>query len=243
MSESSKTRSERWLRAALDVTELTASQIAKKAGVSTTTLTRVLQPEHDHGLSATTVRKIIEAFPALTFPDFIEEPPFAPARLPRYSAMSISARATDRPPAAMSSDTLSLQIPEYDVQFAAGGGFVIDSETIKQRWEFPRSYILDELRLNPRHLVVAEIIGDSMEPTLHSGDRVLIDRSDRRISNPGIFALWDGDGLVAKRLERVFGSDPLMVRVISDNPRHSSYEVPGETVSIVGRIRWRASRM
>jgi phage repressor protein C with HTH and peptisase S24 domain len=50
-----------------------------------------------------------------------------------------------------------------------------------------------------------------MEPLLASGDRVLIDTSQRVPVPPGIFAIWDGMGLVAKRIEHEPNSDPAMV--------------------------------
>jgi phage repressor protein C with HTH and peptisase S24 domain len=43
-----------------------------------------------------------------------------------------------------------------------------------------------------------EIIdGDSTEPLLASGDRILIDTSQREPVPPGIFVIWVGMGLVA----------------------------------------------
>lgn len=55
---------------------------------------------------------------------------------------------------------------------------------------------------------------------------------------PGIFVLFDGLGLVAKRLEHVVNSDPPTVRIISDNPLYAPYERSAEEVNIIGRIRW-----
>jgi hypothetical protein len=57
-----------------------------------------------------------------------------------------------------------------------------------------------------------------MEPPLSSGDRVLIDTSQRVPVPPGIFAIWDGLGLVAKRIEHEPNSDPAMVVIKSANP-------------------------
>jgi phage repressor protein C with HTH and peptisase S24 domain len=45
--------------------------------------------------------------------------------------------------------------------------------------------------------------GDSMMPTLHDGDIVLVDLARRAPIPPGIFVLHDGMGLVAKRLEHI----------------------------------------
>jgi len=133
-------------------------------------------------------------------------------------------------------------IPEYDVRASAGGGFFVDEETRKTTWPFSRHY-LQELRLSTSSLVIVEVQGDSMEPTLRSGDRVMIDTSDRNPAQPGIFCLWDSDRTVVKRVEKVPASDPVLLRLMSDNPMHSAYEVAAELVNVIGRLVWFARRM
>lgn len=92
------------------------------------------------------------------------------------------------------------------------------------------------MRLAHADLAIIEIVGDSMAPTLASGDRVLIDRADKRL--PGVFVIWDGDGLIAKRVERVPGraGSPARLRITSDNKLHNDHEVEAEWVRIVGRV-------
>ncbi len=134
-------------------------------------------------------------------------------------------------------------VPEYDVRVSAGGGFLIDRESQKDVWPFSRRYLQDELRLSASNLVVIETIGDSMEPTLRSGDRVLVNMADKRPTQPGIFVLWDGDGTVVKRIEMVPNSKPQKLKRISDNPLHGTYEVLAADTIIVGRVVWYARRM
>ena len=80
--------------------------------------------------------------------------------------------------------------------------------------------------------------GDSMMPTLHSGDAVLVDMARKFPTPPGIFVLFDGMGLVAKRVEHIPNSDPPRLRIISDNTFYSPYERTIDEVNIIGRIRW-----
>ncbi|MGI4818662.1 MAG: S24 family peptidase [Janthinobacterium lividum] len=131
-----------------------------------------------------------------------------------------------------------VMLPEYDVRLSAGDGFYVGAETTKREWPYPRFLVVDQLGVSPNKATVQEVIGDSMEPTLSSGDYVLIDMNDTRIGLPGIFAVWDGDALVCKRVERIPGSEPREVRIKSDNPLHGEYRVPEEQVRIIGRIRW-----
>ena len=59
---------------------------------------------------------------------------------------------------------------------------------------------------------------------LSSGDRVLIDTSQRVPVPPGVFAIWDGMGLVSKRIEHEPNSDPAMVVIKSVNPEYQTYD-------------------
>ncbi len=55
---------------------------------------------------------------------------------------------------------------------------------------------------------------------------------------PGIFVIWDGMGLVAKRIEHVPHSEPPRVVLKSLNPEYDSYERSVEEVRVVGRAVW-----
>lgn len=64
----------------------------------------------------------------------------------------------------------------------------------------------------------------------------MVDTQDRSPSPPGIFVVWDGFGLVVKRMEMVPYSDPPKVRLISRNREYSTLELPAEDVHINGRV-------
>ncbi|KAF0173129.1 MAG: hypothetical protein FD162_2007 [Rhodobacteraceae bacterium] len=138
---------------------------------------------------------------------------------------------------------------DYDNEFVAiqsvtarpsmGGGALIDVEPSRGRdYHFRRAWIRDRLRASPSMLRVMAVDGDSMTPTLLSGDTVLVDLNQRNPQPPGVFVLHDGMGLVAKRLEYIPMSDPPRLRINSDNTRYSSYECLAEEINIIGRVRW-----
>ena len=60
---------------------------------------------------------------------------------------------------------------------------------------------------------------------------------------PGIFVIWDGMGLVAKRIEHVPHSEPPKVVLKSLNPEYDSYERLAEEVRLVGRAVWVSRRL
>ena len=75
-----------------------------------------------------------------------------------------------------------------------------------------------------------------MTPTFNPLDRVMVDLSDQTPSPPGVFVIWDGLGLVVKRVEHLAHSDPPRVRITSDNPKYQPYErILGEAY-IQGRV-------
>jgi phage repressor protein C with HTH and peptisase S24 domain len=125
-----------------------------------------------------------------------------------------------------------------------GGGSIVEDEPSPDRpYHFQRSWIKHDLKADPINLRIMHVEGDSMMPTLHDRDIVLVDMGRRAPTPPGIFVLHDGMGLVAKRLEHIPNSDPPKVRIISDNPFYAPYEGTAEEVNIIGRIRWFAREM
>lgn len=135
-------------------------------------------------------------------------------------------------------------VPEIDVRASAGpGAWNDDLEQTSEMWLFADPLIRHEFRARPEDLQMITVDGDSMEPLLSSGDRILIDVSRQVPVPPGIFVIWDGMGLVAKRIEHVPNSEPPRVVLKSLNPEYDSYERPAEEVRLVGRAVWVSRRL
>ena len=82
-----------------------------------------------------------------------------------------------------------------------------------------------------------------MQPLIDHGDRVLVDTSKNKPSPPGVYAVWDGAGVVLKRVEPIHHGDMSRVRLISENPKHATYEVTLEEARIIGRVVCKISPM
>ena len=165
-------------------------------------------------------------------------------------------RSDLRPARVASADDGSpVSIPEIDVRAGMGGGgeaaieYVpgdigfLEADGVRDSWSIPEGYLRSELHVTPDAARIIEVQGDSMTPTLQSGDRIMIDTADRRPSPPGLFALWDGFGVIVKRVEHILNSDPPTIRIQSDNHQHSAYERTADEVNIIGRVVWRAMRV
>lgn len=106
----------------------------------------------------------------------------------------------------------------------------------------PRALVEDQLRGQPKDFLLIEVRGDSMIPEFLHGDQILVDRRDVNPRQPGPFALFDGDGIVVKLVERIPGRREFL-RIFSANARYSEYEVDQESVRILGRPVWFARRL
>jgi hypothetical protein len=89
-----------------------------------------------------------------------------------------------------------------------------------ERYAFMRKW-LHTVTDSIEQLLLMDISGDSMEPTLLEGDMVLIDRSKRELLSDGIYAVGEENFAYVKQLQRRGGK----VVVISDNPIYKEYIV------------------
>lgn len=137
-----------------------------------------------------------------------------------------------------------IAIPEYELKFSAGGNGADEPEWEEVNSSRPVWYEIEELRqygVNPERCKRARVTGDSMEPTLVSGDVVLwAQELDSRV---GCVRILDGCIYVMgiegtckiKRLSRIKNG----LSVMSDNPRYSTEVYTGEeceNIRIYGRV-------
>ena len=134
-----------------------------------------------------------------------------------------------------------LKIEELDVRAGAGGGLISEQERIVAEWQVPTEIVRGYSTAPATELRIITVMGDSMEPTLMPGQRVLVDTGDRVPSPPGVFVVWDGLGLVVKRLQVLPHTDPTRVKITSDNAKYDPYERTVDEAYIQGRVigQWR----
>lgn len=143
------------------------------------------------------------------------------------------------------------EIVERDVRGGLGhGGYaqelIVDGrrvDNVRATWTFPTEFIRSELRAQEADIDIIAVDGDSMIPTLLPGDRVLVHRKMTSPSPDGLYAIDDGFGISVKRLQIVRGSDPLMIRILSDNPNHREDIVSLESLPVIGRVICKVTRL
>ena len=128
-------------------------------------------------------------------------------------------------------------------EMGGGGGdpdpFYDELETLY----FRERLIRHELRAKPDDIKFFDVRGQSMTPVLEHGDEVLIDTRDTNPAEPGLFVLWDGDGIVCKWVQIVHQSDPPRLKVSSENERFDHHEPLAEQCRVFGRVVWYARRL
>ena len=121
-----------------------------------------------------------------------------------------------------------VSIPLTDSAIAAGQP-IIQQENVED-------YFLLHIRAARRrnNLVASRVEGDSMEPTLHSGDIVIIDRNDKTIEKNQMYAIFHENGLTAKYVE--FGKTFLVLRPLNPSAQIQIVNLNEYPDPVVGRI-------
>ena len=96
---------------------------------------------------------------------------------------------------------------------------------------------------SPDDLRILRARGNSMEPELREGDRLMVDVARRIPATGEMFVLWDGSRLVVKRIEHVQDADPPRLRLKSTNPDYDDYTCDPEEAHVVGKVLWTVRRV
>jgi phage repressor protein C with HTH and peptisase S24 domain len=195
------------LQQALVWAGVSQAALAKRAGVSTSVMTKYLQGSE----------------PGL----------FRAARLADVLGVSLHWLATgEGPPNAEAVGFFS--VPLFDVQLAAGAANFSDGAQQLGEMPLDRDLLSRLGRSNADGLAAVVADGDSMEPLIRDGARILIDLRDCRLRE-GIFSFRMGDELRVKRLRRLAEG----IEVLSENPRYEPERLAGDKLrdfAIIGRV-------
>jgi phage repressor protein C with HTH and peptisase S24 domain/DNA-binding transcriptional regulator YdaS (Cro superfamily) len=152
-------------------------------------------------------------------------------------------RAPDQPPTVGSHDDIgSVQLRRVNMGLAMGDGSNLDDFFEEGTASFDANWLRAITASPPDRLVIADGIGDSMQPTIMDHDQVLIDLNQNRIDKGDrIWALAiSGSGAV----KRLFPAGGGMIEVMSDNPAHPNRvrNVGAEDIRVIGRVVWSGRR-
>jgi len=129
----------------------------------------------------------------------------------------------------------TVRIDILDVEASAGNGaYLSPTEQGLLSQEFDLTFFRQQFgRADAKHLKLITVKGDSMAPTLESGDLLYVDISENYFAADGLYVFtFDGQTFI-KRLQKV-GKEML---VISDNPTNKEWTfTQDDDVFIHGRV-------
>ncbi|MBC2668217.1 helix-turn-helix transcriptional regulator [Novosphingobium piscinae] len=131
-----------------------------------------------------------------------------------------------------------VQVPVLAIEASAGHGALAEMEAKSAQFGFDEKWLRRLTTSKAASLSIIAVHGDSMEPTLHNGDEVMVDLGDGQSRlRDGIYVLRMDDMLSVKRI--AIEPQGKRVSVLSDNPAYPSWRgLEKRTINIVGRVLW-----
>ena len=124
-------------------------------------------------------------------------------------------------------------MPRNRLRFSSGRGGILSSDQVVDSIAFRAEWVKRVLNAESRDLILIEVVGDSMAPTIEDSDLIVANLAEPRFRQDGIYLIRHDSGLTVKRIQRR-PDGKLLMR--SDNPKYESMIVP--TVKIIGRVIW-----
>lgn len=143
--------------------------------------------------------------------------------------------------------------PDIDTSAGAGPGglpapsvlpsgeVVYSADAVRGEILMP-DYLLSEFtRAKAPRVHWIKVRGDSMEPTLLPGERVMVDTTDQKFGQGGVFVIRDPDGeILVKRLRKLKDGE---IELVSDNPKQPPMVHRADEIGILGRVVGRLARL
>lgn len=130
-----------------------------------------------------------------------------------------------------------MSVPIYDIRASAGAGALVEDGEPTGYQPYREQELLRLTRASTMDLAVIQVAGDSMWETLHDGDKVLVDRTVKRVVRDGIYILAFEGELLVKRCQRDLQNGDVIVK--SDNPAYDSFRITdSDHLDVIGRVIW-----
>ena len=134
----------------------------------------------------------------------------------------------------------SIALKRINLGFAMGDGTNLDDYVEEGTIDFDANLLRVITQSPPHRIVVADGVGDSMQPTLLDSDMIVIDTLQNQLNKWD--RIWAMSLHGAGAVKRLGPADRGMVEVISDNPGIPNRTVKLEDVRIIGRVVWSGRR-
>ena len=130
-------------------------------------------------------------------------------------------------------------VDKAEARPSAGGGSLATSDSSDGRYAFRLDWILHKTQ-DSKSLKIMEVMGRSMESTLHNGDLCLVNQSDKDLVEDRVYVVRLDDEIYVKRFSRIPGkylfrgdNRELAYQDIEIDPRDES-----RSWEVIGRVIW-----
>ncbi|MEZ8054356.1 S24 family peptidase [Vibrio atlanticus] len=126
-------------------------------------------------------------------------------------------------------------IPGYRIQVSAGHGSLNPEQLEPTRHLAFRRKWLKFRGFKEKDLAIVWAKGDSMEPTIHNNDTLVVNMARKKPSDGHIYIFRNGEELFVKRYQSVLGA----WRLISDNPLYDNQDIPKDEqhqFEVIGQV-------
>lgn len=143
-------------------------------------------------------------------------------------------------------DSLNLRVlPYVPLEARAGLAEFFNDDLNKYSWENAETLAVLDVpeTAEYKEAIVVGINGDSMDPTIKNGSKVVVtpvQRGNWQYLNSGIYCIIYLNNFVVKRVKDNTLMESGILRLHSDNPAGGSFPIKGEDIRAVWRVRWAA---
>ena len=138
-----------------------------------------------------------------------------------------------------------LRVEVMDVYASAGNGAFLTGDLVGDvcAIEFENDYFLQQFqRATGKGLAIINVKGDSMSPTLESGDLLYVDTTINCYQGDGLYVFSFIDALYVKRLQLAGRK----ILVLSDNKLYDKWEITADEeaqITIHGKVEFQQGRI
>lgn len=130
-----------------------------------------------------------------------------------------------------------INVPVINVTASAGGGALVIEEKSVGIAAFSEEYLRTNWHVNPKELFCMPVDGESMEPTIKSGEFMLVSHAERhKTPGDGIYIIRLDGSVLVKRIQLLPGAK---IKIFSDNAAYEPFEISlsdGVDFTILGKV-------
>lgn len=210
------------IKGRLDVLGLSQRMLAREIGISHQAVSKLISGETSQTIHIVAIAKALN-----TTPEYL----IGASDDPTPSSMIDTQNSSLTLDEAHDDETVYIQ--ELDLAFGMGNSF-LGLPVKETRRSFSRGWLSMFTRAHPSKIYLARGIGDSMAPTIHNDDIILIDASvDTIRMSDQIWAFAYGDYGMIKRLRPMPDGG---IKILSDNPSVSDETAYDGELHVIGKV-------